>query len=96
MNGFRACGLAVSAVEAARKLAHALAENRLHRELKNFTRPKLLILDEVGYLTLDRLLHKATVVNVRGDFYRLRERRKAGATDPLLANPQPKDNRPAS
>ena len=45
---------------------------------------------------LDRLLHKATVVNFRGESYRLRERRKAGATDPLLANPQPKDNRPAS
>ncbi|MBA3850602.1 MAG: hypothetical protein C0502_11520 [Opitutus sp.] len=135
----------VSAVEAARKLALALAENRLHRELKNFTRPKLLILDEVGYLALeptqaallfqviaqrydtggsvvltsnkpfaewahvfagdavmagaalDRLLHKATVVNIRGDSYRLRERRRAGAkcdslggaTDPLLTNPAP-------
>jgi DNA replication protein DnaC len=127
----------VSAVEAARKLALALAENRLHRELKNFTRPKLLILDEVGYLTLepaqasllfqiiaqrydtggsivltsnkpfadwaqvfagdpvmagaalDRLLHKATVVNIRGDSYRLRERRQAGAQDPLLTNPAP-------
>jgi DNA replication protein DnaC len=45
---------------------------------------------------LDRLLHKATVVNIRGDSYRLRERRQAGAQDPLLTNPQPKDNRPAS
>ena len=26
---------------------------------------------------LDRLLHKATVVNIRGDSYRLRDRRKA-------------------
>ena len=26
---------------------------------------------------LDRLLHKATVINVRGESYRLRERRKA-------------------
>jgi len=118
-----------SAVELARKLALALAENRLHREMKNFTRPKLLIIDEVGYLALDqtqasllfqvisqrydtggsvvltsnkafsdwahvfngdavmasaaldRLLHKASVVNVRGDSYRLRERRKARATE---------------
>ncbi len=115
----------VSAVELARKLALALAQNRLHREMNNFTRPTLLIIDEVGYLTLDqtqasllfqvisqrydnggaivltsnkafadwgqvfagdavmasaaldRLLHKATVVNVRGDSYRLRDRRKA-------------------
>lgn len=127
-----------SALELARRLGKALAENKLHRELHNFTRPKLLILDEVGYLALDqnqasllfqvisqrydtggsivltsnkpfaewahvfagdavmagaaldRLLHKATVVNIRGDSYRLRERRLAGATDPLLTNPQPK------
>jgi DNA replication protein DnaC len=119
-----------SAVELARKLSQALAENRLHREMKNFTRPSLLIIDEVGYLALDqtqasllfqvisqrydtggsivltsnkafgewahvfagdavmasaaldRLLHKATVVNIRGDSYRLRERRKARASEP--------------
>lgn len=117
----------VSTVELVRKLALALAQNRLHREMTNFTRPKLLIIDEVGYLTLDatqasllfqvisqrydsggsiiltsnkafgdwgqvfagdavmaaaaldRLLHKATVVNIRGDSYRLRERRKGRA-----------------
>jgi DNA replication protein DnaC len=99
----------------------------LHREMTNFTRPQLLLIDEVGYLTLDqtqasllfqvisqrydnggaivltsnkafadwgqvfagdavmaaaaldRLLHKATVVNIRGDSYRLRDRRKARA-----------------
>lgn len=121
-----------SAVELARKLALALAENRLHREMKNFTRPKLLIIDEVGYLALDqtqasllfqvisqrydtggaivltsnkafadwahvfagdavmaaaaldRLLHKASVVHIRGDSYRLRERRKAQASDTTL------------
>jgi DNA replication protein DnaC len=118
-----------SAVELARKLSLALAENRLHREMKNFTRPKLLIIDEVGYLALDqtqasllfqvisqrydtggavvltsnkafsdwahvfngdavmasaaldRLLHKATVLSIRGDSYRLRERRKARAAE---------------
>ena len=32
---------------------------------------------------LDRLLHHATVINIRGDSYRLKERRKAG----LLATP---------
>ena len=41
---------------------------------------------------LDRLLHNATVVNVRGESYRLRERRKAIGTEampgPELANEQ--------
>lgn len=115
-----------SVAELARRLGRALAENRLHRELRNYTRPKLLIIDEVGYLklepataallfqviaqrydtggalvltsnkafaewgevfagdaimagaALDRLLHKATVITLRGDSYRLRERRQAG------------------
>jgi len=97
--------------------------------MRNFTRPKLLIIDEVGYLALDqtqasllfqvisqrydtggavvltsnkafadwahvfngdavmasaaldRLLHKATVLSIRGDSYRLRERRKARAAE---------------
>ncbi len=31
----------------------------------------------VASAALDRLLHKATVINVRGESYRLRERRKA-------------------
>ncbi len=43
-----------SAMEMARRLAKAMVENRLHREMKNLTRPKLLIIDEVGYLTLDQ------------------------------------------
>jgi DNA replication protein DnaC len=30
-----------------------MAENRLHRELNNMTRPKLLVIGEVGYLQLD-------------------------------------------
>jgi DNA replication protein DnaC len=128
----------VSAVELARKLSLALSLNRLHREMHNFTRPKLLIIDEVGYLALDqtqasllfqvisqrydsggsvvltsnkafnewahvfnadavmagaaldRLLHKATVLSIRGDSYRLRERKKARGCDDLLTNPQPK------
>ena len=115
-----------TAIEMARKLTRALAENRLTRELKNLTRPKLLIIDEVGYLSLeaaeaslvfqvisqryerqgaviltsnkafgawgeifaadavmasaalDRLLHRCTVVNIRGESYRLKEKLKAG------------------
>jgi DNA replication protein DnaC len=115
-----------TAIETARKLSAALAENRLHREMKKLTHPKLLIIDEVGYLTLDkvqasmlfqvicsryenhqaiiltsnkafsewgqvfagdpimasaaldRLLHRATVVNIRGESYRLKEKKLAG------------------
>jgi DNA replication protein DnaC len=115
-----------TAIEMARKLSQAMAQGRLHRELNNLTRPKLLVIDEVGYLSLDtaqsalvfqaickrydlahsvaltsnkgfaewgavfggdtvlasaaldRLLHRCTVVNIRGDSYRLKERRKAG------------------
>jgi DNA replication protein DnaC len=42
-----------TAIELARRMARAMAENRLSREIKNLTRPKLLIIDEVGYLTLE-------------------------------------------
>lgn len=116
-----------TAIDLARKLTKALHENRLSREMKNLTRPKLLIIDEVGYLqleppeasllfqvvseryerhgsivltsnkafsgwgevfagdavmasaALDRLLHRCTVVNIRGESYRLKEKRKAEA-----------------
>jgi DNA replication protein DnaC len=115
-----------SAVECARKLSQAMAENRLHREMTKLTHPKLLVIDEVGYLALDkpqsallfqaigkryekelaivltsnksftewgqvfggdevlasaaldRLLHRCTVVNIRGESYRLKDRKKAG------------------
>jgi DNA replication protein DnaC len=115
-----------SALEMARKLTKAMAENRLHREMNKLTHPKLLIIDEIGYLALDapqsalvfqaigrryekglalvltsnksfvdwghifagdlvlasaaldRLLHRCTVVNIRGESYRLKERRQAG------------------
>lgn len=122
-----------SALEMARKLTKAMAENRLHREMNKLTHPKLLIIDEIGYLALDapqsalvfqaiskryekglsvvltsnksfvdwghifagdlvlasaaldRLLHRCTVVNIRGESYRLKERRQAGL--PLLPGP---------
>jgi DNA replication protein DnaC len=121
------------ALEMARKLTKAMAENRLHRELTKLTHPKLLIIDEVGYLSLDaaqsslvfqalcrrydrglsvvitsnksftewgpvfggdavlaaaaldRLLHRCTVVNIRGESYRLGERRRAGLGPPKAA-----------
>ncbi|MCI0664397.1 MAG: IS21-like element helper ATPase IstB, partial [Acidobacteria bacterium] len=42
-----------SAIDLVRKLVKATSENRLSREMKNLTRPKLLIIDEVGYLQLE-------------------------------------------
>ena len=115
----------VTAIEMARRLSKAMEQNTLHREMNNLTRPKLLVIDEVGYLklepaqasllfqvicaryekngaiiltsnkpfgewgevfggeaimasaALDRLLHRATVVNIRGESYRLKEKRQA-------------------
>ena len=108
------------------KLTKAVDGNRLHRQLKALVQPKLLVIDEVGYLTLDgvqaslvfqvicqryqknqsmvltsnkafgewgsvfaedavmasaaldRLLHRSTVINIRGDSYRLKEKKRAG------------------
>jgi DNA replication protein DnaC len=121
-----------TAIDLARKLTRAMHENRLSREMKNLTRPKLLIVDEVGYLkleqpeasllfqaisqryerqsamiltsnkafsawgeifagdavmasaALDRLLHRCTVVNIRGESYRLREKRVAAKETGLV------------
>jgi DNA replication protein DnaC len=120
-----------TAIDMARRLTKAMAENRLSRELNALKQPKLLIIDEVGYLSLDaaqasllfqvissryeknqpmiltsnkafsewahvfagdavltsaaldRLLHRCTVVNIRGDSYRLKEKRKASAGDSI-------------
>src|SRR5919202_2595907 len=105
-------------------LGRAARENRLDRRLRVYLAPKVLVIDEMGYLPLDavgatiffqlvsaryergsilltsnksygewgsvfgdpiiataildRLLHHATTVNIRGESYRLKERRKAG------------------
>lgn len=106
------------------KLKRAREENRLERQLQQWVYPKVLILDEIGYLPLsredasllfrliqrryekasliltsnksfidwgeifgdqvlatailDRLLHHATTLNIKGESYRLKEKRKAG------------------
>ena len=113
------------------RLVKARHENRLERALKQLTYPKLLIVDEIGYLPLsrdeaslffrlvvrryeraslivtsnksfldwgevfndhvlatailDRLLHHATTLNIKGESYRLKEKRKAG----ILGKPKP-------
>ncbi len=126
-----------NALEMARRLSLALSENRLHREMRRLVHPKALIVDEVGYLmldktqasllfqaisqryergqsviltsnkafsewaevfagdavmasaALDRLLHRCTVVHIRGESYRLKEKRQAGLA---LAEPSVKQN----
>ena len=106
------------------QLAKAHADSRLEERLAHYAKPKLLIIDELGYLPfepnaahlffqlvsrryergamlvtsnraigewgtvfgdavvataiLDRLLHHSHVVTVRGDSYRLREKRRSG------------------
>jgi DNA replication protein DnaC len=113
------------------QLAKAQHENRLEDKLLHFTKPKLLIIDELGYLPLepdaahlmfqlvsrryergsllvtsnlttsewgtvfgdpvvatailDRLLHHSHVVTIRGDSYRLREKRKSGLLRPIAS-----------
>jgi len=105
-------------------LTRALTENRLDEKLKMFSVPRLLIIDEIGYLPidrtganlffqlisrryekgpmiltsnqsfgawgevfgdrviataiLDRVLHHAITMNIRGNSYRLKEKLKAG------------------
>jgi len=106
------------------RLVKAQTENRLEPNLKLLGYPKLLIIDEIGYLPLsrleaslffrlivrryeraslivtsnksfldwgevfgdhvlatailDRLLHHATTLNIKGESYRLKEKRRAG------------------
>jgi DNA replication protein DnaC len=108
----------------------AYREGRLDKRLRDHLAPKVLIIDEMGYLPLDelgatiffqlisaryergsivltsnksyadwgaifgdpiiataildRLLHRSTTLNIRGESYRLKERRKAG----LLSRPE--------
>lgn len=127
--GLKACALGyrVAFATAALLLAALLKahnENRLEEKIKLLCQPRLLIIDEIGYLpidrmganlffqlvsrryergsilitsnqslagwgevfgdkviataVLDRLLHHSTILNIKGDSYRLKEKRKAG------------------
>ena len=144
-----AIALGVKAVEAGHKvlfltlesmitrLTRARIENRSDRQLQQFVYPKVLIIDEMGYLPmnreeagmlfrllnrryekvsliitsnksfvdwgelfndqvlataiLDRLLHHCTTINIKGESYRLKEKRKAG-----LVGSVPKTEKPES
>lgn len=138
-----AVGLALKAIEAGYRvlfttaaammtaLQKALAEGRLEEKLKIYTVPRLLVIDEIGYLPidqaganlffqlisrryekgpmiltsnqsfgswgdvfgdriiaaaiLDRVLHHAITVNIRGNSYRLKDKLKAGLMQPAEA-----------
>lgn len=115
-----------TAADMVRKLEKATRENRFHRAIQMLVHPSILVIDEVGYLqldkagasmlfqvickrydkkqsiimtsnkafsqwgdifandpvmasaALDRLLHKSTVINIKGESYRLKEKKKAG------------------
>jgi DNA replication protein DnaC len=115
-------------------LGRAYREGRLDRRMRIYLAPKVLVIDEMGYLPLDdlgatiffqlvsaryergsilltsnksygdwgsifgdsiiataildRLLHHSTTINIRGESYRLKDRRRAG----LL--PRPEDQQP--
>ena len=134
--GLKACALGyrtqfVTAAGLIASLGRAQTENRLEEKLKALVQPKLLIIDEIGYLPiermganlffqlvsrryergsilltsnqslagwaqvfgdqviataiLDRLLHHSTIINIKGESYRLKEKRKAG----LLTRSEP-------
>ena len=143
-----AIALAVKAAEASHRvlfltleslitrLKRARDENRLERQLYQFSYPKLLVLDEIGYLPmtreeaslffrliarryekasliltsnksfidwgeifgdqvlataiLDRLLHHATTINIKGESFRLKEKLKAG----LIGHPTKPEETP--
>lgn len=114
------------------RLGKARRENRIEQQLLQLVYPKLLIIDEMGYLPmsrdeaglffrllsrryerasiiitsnksfvdwgeifndqviataiLDRLLHHSTTINIKGESYRLKEKKKAGL---LGSSPKP-------
>ena len=125
----------VAAATLVATLAKAHVDGRLEDQLTIYARPKLLIIDELGYLPfeqdaahlffqlvsrryergsmlvtsnrsvaewgavfgdpvvataiLDRLLHHSSVITIRGDSYRLREKRRAGLLQKAGTTPEP-------
>jgi len=120
----------ITAHDMVHDLGRAYREGRLDRRMRVYLAPKLLVIDEMGYLPLDdlgatiffqlvsaryergsiiltsnksygdwgsifgdpiiataildRLLHHSTTINIRGESYRLKDRRRAG----LLSRPE--------
>lgn len=122
----------ITAYDLVNDLGRAMREGQLAQRMRVYLRPKVLVVDEVGYLPLDeagatvffqlvsaryergsilltsnksysewggifgevtlataildRLLHHSTTINIRGESYRLKERRRAGLlTAPVRA-----------
>ncbi len=130
-RGYRVLFTTAAAMIAA--LTRALSEGKLEDKLKLFSVPRLLIVDEIGYLPiertganlffqlisrryergpmiltsnqgfgswgevfgdrviataiLDRILHHAVTINIRGNSYRLKEKLKAGLLKPADEGP---------
>lgn len=126
-HGYRVLFTTAAAMIAA--LTKALTEGKLEEKLKVYTVPRLLVIDEIGYLPidrvganlffqlvsrryergpmiltsnqgfaswgdvfgdrviataiLDRLLHHAITLNIRGNSYRLKDKLKAGLVRPV-------------
>tara|TARA_R100000935_G_C2829903_1_gene164437 strand:+ start:1359 stop:2159 length:801 start_codon:yes stop_codon:yes gene_type:complete len=124
----------VTAATLVAMLSKAHADGALEKQLTILSRPKLLIIDEIGYLPfetnaahlffqlvsrryergsimitsnrsvgewgsvfgdavvataiLDRLLHHSSVITIRGDSYRLREKRRSGLLQKTGAAPE--------
>lgn len=119
----------ISAAELMRQLEQAQNDGTLEKKIAQYVKPKLLIVDEIGYLPvkasvaylffqlvssryerssmiltsnrpvgewglvfgdptattaiLDRLLHHSEVVTIRGESYRLLEKKRAGLFNPI-------------
>jgi DNA replication protein DnaC len=119
-------------------LRRAHAENRLERRMRVYLAPRVLVIDEVGYLPfdnlaatmlfqlvsaryekgsiiltsnkgfnqwgevfsdpiiataiLDRLLHHAHVINIRGDSYRIKNQRRSGMLGSPYGRPEKATN----
>ena len=143
--GLKACALGyrtafVTAAGLISSLVRSHNEGKLEEKLKLLVQPKLLIIDEIGYMPierlganlffqlvsrryergsilvtsnqslagwgqvfgdqviataiLDRLLHHSTIINIKGESYRLKEKRKAGLltrSEPYTADPPKPD-----
>jgi len=122
------------------RLVKAANENRLDRSLQQLVYPRVLVIDEIGYLPLsdleaslffrlvvrryeraslivtsnksfldwgevfhdpvlatailDRLLHYSTTLNIKGESYRLKEKRKAGLLGRSTSLPQEVNSEP--
>jgi DNA replication protein DnaC len=127
--GYRVLG--TTTTDLVTTLAKALAEHRSEDRLNLFWQPKLVIIDEIGHLVLnkrdatclfqlvsrryergaiiltsnksygnwgaifagdrviasailDRLLHHSTTINIKGESYPLKDKRRGGLIQPLL------------